>query len=132
MLAPDGTNTVISDPLDGPTRLCMSCHDGTIALDNAVTIVDSGNDLTGTALLDTDLSNDHPVGFNYDAAQALDPTGLVASTENLGLTTGAIGNYLYGGVMTCASCHDVHDASKGKFLLEGNDQSALCLGCHNK
>ncbi|WP_321393005.1 cytochrome c3 family protein [uncultured Desulfuromusa sp.] len=123
----------ISDPLVGPSRLCMSCHDGTIAIDNAInpsstTYIDTRYPAT-TANLDQDLSNDHPVGFDYVAAQGLDDELYPASTDFAG---GTISDYLFGDIMTCASCHDVHDGDTGKFLLVGNSGSALCLSCHIK
>ncbi|MCU7944903.1 MAG: hypothetical protein KZQ87_19725, partial [Candidatus Thiodiazotropha sp. (ex Cardiolucina cf. quadrata)] len=56
--------------------LCLSCHDGTIALGN---MINPGvtNDLgstfvTGRALVGTDLSDDHPVSIMYN--QNLLPT----------------------------------------------------------
>lgn len=127
--------TTISDPLVGPSRLCMSCHDGTIAIDNAVNATSTDyiqifNPST-TALLGTDLSNDHPIGFDYVAAQALDLELYPASTAYAG---GLISDFLFGDVMTCASCHDVHEENGvgGMFLLVDNNASALCLSCHIK
>ena len=130
----DGVNP-ISDPLVGPSRLCMSCHDGTIAIDNAVndasvTYIDVKYSLT-TAELDTNLGNDHPIGFDYVAAQLLDSELKLAT---LGFADGNIEDYLWGDIMTCASCHDVHEENGdgGMFLLIDNTASALCLGCHIK
>ncbi len=57
--------------LDKVSRLCMSCHDGTVALDAfGGTVLQTGtqNMTKAGPLLGTDLTNDHPVGTNaiYD------------------------------------------------------------------
>lgn len=67
----------IKDPLAGPSRLCMSCHDGGIAIDQhgsafaqaggtMIGDVYTGIDYTGRANLTKDLSNTHPIGFDYN------------------------------------------------------------------
>ena len=134
----DATLLVADDPLAGPSRLCMSCHDGTVAMDSAFNT--GGAVMVGTldAMLGTDLTNDHPIGFNYDTVQALPHEELWVSTTSYADAT--IADYLHAGTtMTCASCHDVHTpdpndtaAITGSFLLIGNANSALCLSCHNK
>jgi hypothetical protein len=73
----------ILDPLAGPSRLCMSCHDGAIGIDqhgeafdqlnNAGTKIGTyGNtfDGVGRANLTRDLSTTHPIGFNYNRIAA--------------------------------------------------------------
>ena len=58
----------------GATRLCLSCHDGTTAL--GLVRTSSGRrrlplgPVTGRANLSTDLSDDHPVSFEYTTALA--------------------------------------------------------------
>ena len=56
----------------GPTRLCMSCHDGSIAVDQhyssaggAMTLSENGYGSAGIAAGASSLTNDHPVGMNY-------------------------------------------------------------------
>ena len=134
---------------------CMSCHDGSLALDNLAntpgsnteawvaggiyTFVDPNSHLNtdnqlsaGLAAIGTDLSNDHPVGFTYATSAAADP-------EIFAAPGGA--EPLFAGQMECATCHDVHDydgggagASAGytTFLRGSMAQSALCLDCHDK
>jgi predicted CXXCH cytochrome family protein len=113
---------------------CLSCHDGTVALDSF-----GGN--TGTTFigggghnLGTDLSNDHPVSFTYDAALATTDGGLHdPSTVNSGLGGTIDADLLLGSKMECASCHDVHNAAGLNGLLRiDNAASALCLTCHDK
>jgi len=51
---------------DGSSILCLTCHDGTIAPGNPDRTIPSGS----SALLGTDLSDDHPISFVYDNAMA--------------------------------------------------------------
>lgn len=123
-------NAVVGQPAAGSvSKLCLSCHDGTVALDSFGGATGT-TFLTGNKLLGTDLSNDHPIGFTYDAALA---------TADGGLTTPASASLvvanvpLYSAKLECASCHDVHNAANiGSLLRTTNAGSALCLKCHTK
>jgi hypothetical protein len=70
---PDNTPFTIADPLVGPSRLCMSCHDGSIAVDqHGPAMPRVGNiKLTGNRAIghDGDLTTTHPIGFDYVAAR---------------------------------------------------------------
>jgi len=152
-----------TDPLVGPSRLCMSCHDGVIAVDThngAAPMPGPGTVMAGAAKI-TSLATTHPIGFLYaDAVAARGLTELVPATSGfieagiptngtfntntrVGLTLSAktIGDTLYGGFMTCASCHDVHNTvnavpdipgAYNYFLNAKQEQSAICLSCHVK
>lgn len=135
----DGAASLLAagnDPLIGPSRLCMSCHDGTIGIDSAF----GGNSLIPAGARvgsGGDLSSDHPIGFDYTAVAGGGGTGLDAEIreQTTSYAGGFISDYLFEGtIMTCASCHDVHEENglDGKFLLVDNAGSALCLGCHIK
>jgi len=123
-------NAIVGQPT-GASKLCLSCHDGTVALDSY-----GGNAGThfmdpGGSKLGTDLSNDHPISFTYDAALATSDGGLKTPVSDKFVDAASI-LPLYSAQMQCATCHSVHDNSKGKFLRMLNTGSALCLGCHNK
>ena len=116
----------------GASKLCLSCHDGTIALGllanrrNPVTMRAGGSMLSdGPSRLGTDLSGHHPISFAYDTTLAnvhgelRDPSTLkreVRTDKNQQLQ--------------CTSCHDPHNNQYGKFLVKNNTASALCLDCH--
>jgi predicted CXXCH cytochrome family protein len=111
----------------GSSRLCLSCHDGTIALDEnpAQTRPKHAGPLRGKASLGTNLSDDHPVSFTYDSALAVakgelvDPA-VLASRTRLDET----------GQLQCTSCHDPHLDRNPKFLVMDNKFSQLCRNCH--
>ena len=131
----------------GVSKLCLSCHDGTVA-------VDSFGERTGTRYTNsgnfgTDLSKHHPISFIYDSALATadgelhDPT---STPSGLGGTISQ--DLLREGQIECTSCHDVHVprnqsgcsgchsvhpmSTKTLSLRKSNDRSALCLTCHAK
>jgi predicted CXXCH cytochrome family protein len=112
--------------------LCMSCHDGTSALNAVINVPNGTTFKTGTVsaatLLGADLSNDHPVGFSYDASI----TGQ-GTPAKLVQTPDATKVKLFGTAgarrVECGSCHDVHTTTLG-FLRSTNANSALCIACH--
>lgn len=151
----DGVAT-IAQP-NGISKLCLSCHDGSIALDSFGGVVGTGDTVAdmngGSRNIGEDdgagngfLNNDHPVSFEY-TEDTVDP-GMFASST-LGITigdgvrskTGTLAEMMLtndGGTLTveCTSCHDVHNnyvGTDGTRLLKINlSGSALCLTCHNK
>jgi len=142
------SNSLDASPLPGQnvtlpgvgvgSKLCLSCHDGTLAigtvgvLNNAAgNIAMQGTDAGGvmasgsagattgfTRKIGTDLTNDHPISFTYDAAQATrdgelytpggtaavgSRTRTVRPTFPLVAPLGGAGSQL-----ECITCHDPH------------------------
>lgn len=130
----------------GNSLSCLSCHDGTIGLDEvtrtpthysgsgaARTTIDecegchSGGSPAGGiswegVWLDTDLRKQHPISILYDPARA---TGFrsVAEVEAAGLE-------LYSGKVQCMTCHEPHSQQNRPFLRIPNTGGGLCLACH--
>ncbi|MDA3788882.1 MAG: cytochrome c3 family protein [Desulfobacula sp.] len=126
----------------GTSKLCLSCHDGTVALDSygGGPGTSSSGMITGSELIGTTLANDHPISFVYNDALATSDGGLHPPTTTLsGMAGGGFieGDFLFGATalatLECSSCHDVHDAAILPDLLrKTNTASALCLTCHAK
>ena len=131
-----GTPAGSLDQPGGVSKLCLSCHDGTVAVDafggTPGTIL-----IFGDANLGTDFSNDHPISFTYDTTLAATdgelfdpataPSGIAGSTGTIDQ------DMLFAGKVECASCHDVHNSFNiDELLLKSNAASALCLTCHDK
>jgi len=117
----------------GPaSKLCLSCHDGSLAL--GLTLDRPLTDPlpmthpylpSGPSNLTTDLSDDHPVGFRYDRALAnrdrqIRPPELVDHRIQLGDR----------GELECTACHDPHNNERGNFLRITDREGALCNTCH--
>jgi predicted CXXCH cytochrome family protein len=127
--ASSSLNATVGQP--GPvSKACLSCHDGTVAIDTYGTRTGT-NTMTGSAMVGTDLSNDHPVGFTYDAALATADNGLATPTS-AAYVDAAHTVPLYTAKLECGSCHNVHDNALGSFLRKSNASSGLCLTCHTK
>jgi len=126
-------NATVGQPSNS-SKLCLSCHDGTVALDNFGGVTNGTTFITGTSNFGSDLSNDHPISFTYDAALATADKKLFnPATTNSGLGSTIQSDMLFQGKMECASCHDVHNGTGIQNLLVKSDAaSALCLTCHNK
>ncbi len=112
------------------SKLCLSCHDGTVGLSDFGGGISGGYRLGpgNPAYISTDLSDDHPVSFTYDGALATADGGLVTPATAKEVVAGIP---LYGGKLECSTCHNVHDNALGKFLRASNAASALCLKCHS-
>lgn len=138
-------NAVVGGPNDS-SKACLSCHDGTVALNAFGGNTYSGSDayINANYYLDTDLSNDHPVSFVYNDALATADGGLrkpsLDKISGGGSLNGKLikDGMLIGDKLECGSCHDVHN-NKGdagttseNLLLINNAGSALCLTCHIK
>jgi len=119
---------------DGASKLCLSCHDGVTKVDNFNGITTGTQVIGGNDNLGTDLSNDHPISFTYDATLATADGGLFNPTTTASGLGGMITtDLLLANKVQCSSCHDVHNGSGiGKLLVKTNAASALCLTCHNK
>ena len=117
----------------GSSLLCLSCHDGTIALGSVLSsktpigMSTSTIPTTSASYLGTNLSDDHPVSFAYSSSLA-STRGELAQPSTL---TGKV-RLDKSGQMQCTSCHDPHDNSNGNFLVMSNSQGALCNTCHQK
>jgi predicted CXXCH cytochrome family protein len=118
------------------SKLCLSCHDGTVAVDSFGGSTGS-EFVVGKALIGTDLRGTHPIGLVYDAGLAMTDGELYnPETKATGLGGTINEDLLFGtGNLECASCHDVHNTqSSGKphLLRITTDASRLCLTCHDK
>ena len=160
--ATEGYQLYDSQHLDSKTRtpspislLCLSCHDGTMAVDmvvfrpgnfdsaedkalhmrinNADNTISCGKCHNGRVAHDIsikylaqDLRNDHPISMRY--------AGLLRTDVDFRLphTPGGFDNgvKLYEGRVECASCHNVHNPEKD--LLLRTDSDLLCQTCHTK
>jgi predicted CXXCH cytochrome family protein len=118
----DGTTGAAS----GTTLMCLSCHDGVTNIDafgDEIGTVDLGTKFPGTtAVIGTDLHDDHPVIVPY-----------VVVPGKFKDVSGSTAVKLFDGKVECASCHNPHLVEDNQhFLRSTNENSALCLTCHNK
>ena len=143
------SQTVV-DPVVGPSRLCMSCHDGVVAIDayygavGTATMVGDDNfggsaeNHIGVGNDPKTLTNDHPIGFEYALAKAADAE--IAAADTVFSGGASIESVLWENqdgakIMTCATCHDVHNGptvADNAFIYGKQSDSAFCTTCHIK
>jgi len=135
----------------GVSLLCLSCHDGSVGVNEYGFYSASSKNalaakaMTGRALIGSggELSNHHPIGFNYDDVAAVDQE---IRFSTVAIPTGGVGGVLAGGPefisdllavggnMECVTCHDVHNTKNGgsKFTWVDDTNSRFCFVCHVK
>lgn len=152
---PNGPYRMYDEPLDmiadpqptGASRLCLSCHDGTVPLDEllnaptGVTPAPTSHETIETCATDChnggnpagglnwegvwfrdDLRGQHPFSLIYDASRdpGFRPAALVE----------AAGLRLEDGRLQCVTCHEPHSQQHRPFLRLPNTGGSLCLVCH--
>ncbi len=143
-----GALTMIPDAQPtGTARLCLSCHDGTRALDDVINqpLTHTGPSAPGETIkrcatdchkggdpeggfnwekvwFQQDFTKQHPFSIQYDATRnaSFQPA---AAVEAAGLK-------LEDGRVQCNTCHDPHTQQNRKFLRIPNTAGSLCLACH--
>lgn len=121
----------------GRSKVCLSCHDGTVA-------IDSYGSMTGThfaggnANMGTDLSNDHPISVPW-THQTLSGGSSCSNCHSFHGGMQYVGLPFDGhgpAYLECSTCHEPHDRypsySNGKMLRRQLAGSAICLDCHAK
>jgi predicted CXXCH cytochrome family protein len=137
-------NTVQPEP-GSISRLCLSCHDGTIAIDSfGGTVPATGTyvgDINPNADLGTDLSNDHPVGILWNhqgdeqrnCTECHDVMSLNMKVKNVKFYPVPNNPGMPNFRLECGTCHDVHDGGpEPKLLRVTIAGSKLCQQCHGK
>lgn len=144
----------------GPGSLaCLSCHDGSVAVNSTTSWSGAGNGtasytggtpefIKSSAIVTeigsgqgNDLTHMHPIGVNYSAAassaQAMFGVAQLQPTANTFNAPGspAVGSVLKNGQVECSTCHDIHrtvggSTTSGIYTVASGQ--ALCLGCHIK
>jgi predicted CXXCH cytochrome family protein len=145
----DGSTTAPggADKLDKYSRMCLSCHDGTVALNSYHN--GNGQDFfiseTNRVGADANLADDHPIGVpgEYEVAGSSDFNAASLSASGVwGFGPGffpevPLFDFDPGSgviqVVSCSTCHNPHGKSGIlKLLRKDNGASELCLTCHIK
>ncbi len=134
---------------NGSTRLCMSCHDGVVAIGTVLngTIAD-GDTIKDAYVGDVDLNKvidlatSHPVSFTYNAAVVTAIDSSVKGPGKYGLPVLTDVPLDGDDRMQCTTCHDPHEDTRATDLTQppfwrhvvvGNPNASydqVCNTCH--
>ncbi len=128
-------------PIDGVSRLCLSCHDGTVALGAII----SGEPIqmsykvmpkSASGYLGTNLSGGHPISILFDESLAIRRSFSNPNLMQLNWPIQDPDVKLYptqGGYgVQCSCCHDPHGGkTDDPPFWRKYDYDDVCLVCHN-
>ncbi len=128
-------NTSQQPTLGADSSLCLSCHDGTVAVGQTQPsgqIPMSGN-MYPADVFGTSLQGSHPFSLKLPLVDAPD---LVPSLVLNGTTADPLKQVkLINGDVECTSCHTPHsqavDMVSKNFLVRDSSSGQLCLSCHD-
>jgi predicted CXXCH cytochrome family protein len=153
--------TIDAQP-SGPSLACLSCHDGTVAVNaryaggyapnygNFNTASTNAADFTSSVVNGKTYGTltKHTIGAQTKDANGNTVNGDLSTVHPIGVDYTGVnaelwaspkpGVKLFNNKVQCASCHDAHNwngadgSSTGTFLRMTTNGSALCLACHNK
>ena len=124
-------NTTLQPLLGESSSLCLSCHDGTVAVGQVTPYgpyLMSGS----TQTMGAQLQSSHPFSLQLPMKDASTLVSSLVATQTTADPTHSV--KLINGNVECTSCHDPHIQSIDKlspnFLVRDNAKGALCLSCH--
>lgn len=136
--------------------LCLSCHDGTLAVDlilnkpsygigttttkhGAMTTAGTDSWLNCGTYCHAATSSWHRATLKYLYTDLSNdhPVGIVYSSSPKLVAAPPDGKFpngvrLIDGKVECISCHNPHDPANSPFLVTSDANSSLCYTCHNK
>jgi hypothetical protein len=137
-------------PIDGYSKLCLSCHDGTVAIGSVVSreeeimmvtvseVIYAGKLIGGPGYLGTDLSGGHPISIIFDEALANKRNAVPSLSRlkwpiidpdvKLSPTQGGYG-------VQCTACHDPHEnkaAGGWPPFWNKPTHDEVCMVCHEE
>ncbi len=122
-------------PLGVTSSLCLSCHDGTVAVGQTAAYgkVNTVGSWTPGDTFGQDLTSSHPFSV---ATPIKDTADLQASLVSAGRTADPLHKVrLIKGNVECTSCHDPHSQSidiiAQDFLVRDGSSGQICLACHD-
>jgi hypothetical protein len=140
--------TVDAQPA-GPSKACLSCHDGTVAINTYggvgyYTTHGTATTITNSANLGTDLTHSHPISLGYTPAIVGPGVGQdkwLWNPNTTAVLTPASGTFVAGNDMTvngfllggnnrleCTSCHDVHNQIGTPYDIVNNPKLVKIVG----
>jgi len=125
-----------SQPTLGVTSsLCLSCHDGTVAVGQSPVFgkIPVNGTMNNMDVLGTNLTGSHPFSLVLPIKDSPDLAATLAAQGATADPTGAV--KLVNGNIECTSCHNPHvqgiDQFAQNFLVRDSSNGQMCLACHD-
>jgi predicted CXXCH cytochrome family protein len=131
---PAAQNTTVQPTLGSASTLCLSCHDGTVAVGTSapygkITLTGS---IPKTDIFGANLQSSHPFSLKLPLQDASNLVSTLAASQTTTDTTHKV--QLIAGNVECTTCHNPHvqsiDQVAAKFLVRDNINGGICLSCH--
>jgi predicted CXXCH cytochrome family protein len=120
--------------LGGSSSLCLSCHDGTVAVGQTQpygSLTMTGH-MAQSDVFGSSLQGSHPFSVKLPMVDAPDLVPSLVTTHTTADPTKAV--TLIGNNVECTSCHSPHvqaiDTMSQNFLVRDGSAGQLCLACH--
>lgn len=145
--------TATASTVNPASAICLSCHDGTSAVNSIVNKPGPGGYVEGGQIVNYrsnttgwrmpglfavgsggNMTDDHPISLPYRGNEANPPASLRPTSTPLLNWSGAttISDLLRNGNIECVSCHNPHSQAQSFLRVSSNQSSAICYGCHAK
>lgn len=117
------------------SSLCLSCHDGTVAVGQTVAYgkIPVSGSMSSADILGTNLSGSHPFSLVLPLKDAPDLAASLAAQHATADPAGKV--KLIEGNVECTSCHNPHaqsiDPVAHDFLVRDSSNGQMCLACHD-
>jgi predicted CXXCH cytochrome family protein len=128
-------NTTQQTALGGSSSLCLSCHDGTVAIGQTQPY--GQQSMTGSMntsdLFGATLQGSHPFSLKLPMVDSPDLVPALTATHTTADPSKAV--TLVNNNVECTSCHSPHvqaiDKVSQNFLVRDGSSGQLCLACHD-
>jgi len=132
---------------DGTSKLCLSCHDGTVGIDTFDKYAGGTVYATGDAKIvnfmdgeNIDLRGTHPLSIAFPVGEDRYSDNFNDPASKTWTSGDTVASTLDNGKVQCSTCHDVHNQESvgDTHLLRAGQTAAtgtasgLCLTCHIK
>ncbi|HKV77731.1 MAG TPA: cytochrome c3 family protein, partial [Candidatus Sulfotelmatobacter sp.] len=127
-------NTTLQPMLGGDSSLCLSCHDGTVAVGQTQPFgqVQMTGNMYPADKFGTDLQGSHPFSLKTPLVDAPDLVQSLSTNHTTADPSQAV--KLINNDVECTSCHSPHaqmiDQVSKNFLVRDSSSGQLCLSCH--
>ena len=120
--------TGVQPGLNSPSKLCLSCHDGTVAPGQTVIYgkMSTTGSMKTTSVFGSDLKSSHPFSLVTPLVDTPNVNTLLFGTPP---KTADPTVSLINGTIECTTCHEPHATDNPRLLSAPTKQQ--CIACHN-